>query len=73
MTWLNDSIMRRRGVAQGRTPDSHALTEAVQTIAQHAKRLKDIESRQTSARDDSRRAEGQLELIKDLLLRSERL
>ena len=30
MTWLNDSIMRRRGVAQGRTPDSHALTEALQ-------------------------------------------
>jgi hypothetical protein len=30
MDWLNDSIMRRRGVAQGRTPDTHALTEALQ-------------------------------------------
>ena len=30
MDWLNDSIMRQRGVAQGRTPDTHALTEALQ-------------------------------------------
>lgn len=30
MDWLKDSIMRRRGVAQGRTPDTHALTEALQ-------------------------------------------
>ena len=30
MDWLNDSIMRRRGVAQGRTPDTHAPTEALQ-------------------------------------------
>lgn len=28
MSCLNDSIMRWRGVAQGRTPDSAALTEA---------------------------------------------
>lgn len=30
MTWLDSSIMRRRGLAQGRTPDTHALTEARQ-------------------------------------------
>ena len=30
MTWLNDSIMRRRGLAQGRTPTLHHLTEAMQ-------------------------------------------
>jgi acetamidase/formamidase len=30
MSWLNTSIMRTRGVAQGRTPDTHALTEARQ-------------------------------------------
>jgi ornithine cyclodeaminase/alanine dehydrogenase-like protein (mu-crystallin family) len=30
MDWLNDSIMRQRGVAQGRKPDTHALTEALQ-------------------------------------------
>jgi hypothetical protein len=30
MNWLDTSIMRTRGVAQGRTPDTHALTEATQ-------------------------------------------
>jgi amidase len=30
MSWLNTSIMRTRGLAQGRTPDTHALTEARQ-------------------------------------------
>jgi amidase len=30
MTWLDTSIMRRRGVAQGRTPQTHQLTEALQ-------------------------------------------
>jgi len=30
MDWLNQSIMRTRGMAQGRTPDAHALTEAKQ-------------------------------------------
>ena len=30
MNWLNASIMRTRGVAQGRTAITHALTEAVQ-------------------------------------------
>ncbi|MCM0608582.1 MAG: acetamidase/formamidase family protein [Ideonella sp. WA131b] len=30
MSWLSTSIMRTRGVAQGRTPDTHALTEARQ-------------------------------------------
>jgi acetamidase/formamidase len=30
MSWLNTSIMRTRGVAQGRTPDTHELTEARQ-------------------------------------------
>lgn len=30
MSWLNASIMRTRGVAQGRTPATHALTEARQ-------------------------------------------
>ncbi len=30
MSWLNASIMRTRGVAQGRTAITHALTEAVQ-------------------------------------------
>ena len=29
MDWLNQSIMRQRGVAQGRSPDTHALTEAL--------------------------------------------
>ena len=53
--------------------DSRALTVAVQTIAQHAQRLKDIEAHQTRARDEFRRAEGQLDVIKDLLLRGERL
>lgn len=30
MGWPDDSIMRARGVAQGRTPATHALTEALQ-------------------------------------------
>ena len=30
MSWLDTSIMRTRGVAQGRTPDTHLLTEAKQ-------------------------------------------
>lgn len=30
MTWLDTSIMRTRGVAQGRPPDTHQLTEAKQ-------------------------------------------
>ena len=30
MNWLDDSIMRKRGRAQGRTPQTHALTEAIQ-------------------------------------------
>ena len=30
MQWLDHSIMRTRGVAQGRTPDTHLLTEARQ-------------------------------------------
>lgn len=30
MSWLNESIMRQRGVAQGRTPEMHSLTEAIQ-------------------------------------------
>lgn len=30
MDWLDTSIMRTRGVAQGRTPDTHELTEAKQ-------------------------------------------
>jgi acetamidase/formamidase len=30
LSWLNDSIMRRRGASQGRTPVTHSLTEAVQ-------------------------------------------
>jgi amidase len=30
MNWLNTSIMRQRGVAQGRAPDLHHLTEALQ-------------------------------------------
>jgi acetamidase/formamidase len=30
MHWLDTSIMRTRGVAQGRTPDTHLLTEARQ-------------------------------------------
>ena len=30
MTWLDTSIMRTRGVAQGRAPDLHQLTEAKQ-------------------------------------------
>ena len=30
MSWLDTSIMRTRGLAQGRTPDTHALTEARQ-------------------------------------------
>ncbi len=30
MNWLNSSIMRTRGVAQGRKPVTHALTEALQ-------------------------------------------
>lgn len=30
MSWLNGSIMRSRGVAQGRSPVTHALTEALQ-------------------------------------------
>jgi amidase len=30
MSWLDTSIMRKRGVAQGRTPDTHQLTEAKQ-------------------------------------------
>ena len=30
MDWLDQSIMRLRGVAQGRTPETHSLTEALQ-------------------------------------------
>ncbi len=30
MSWLDTSIMRTRGLAQGRTPDTHSLTEAKQ-------------------------------------------
>jgi acetamidase/formamidase len=30
MDWLDQSIMRLRGVAQGRTPQTHSLTEALQ-------------------------------------------
>lgn len=30
MSWINASIMRTRGVAQGRTPATHELTEALQ-------------------------------------------
>ena len=30
MSWMNASIMRTRGVAQGRTPVTHELTEALQ-------------------------------------------
>ena len=30
MSWLNASIMRTRGIAQGRTPVTHHLTEALQ-------------------------------------------
>ena len=30
MNWLNASIMRTRGLAQGRTPVTHQLTEAIQ-------------------------------------------
>jgi acetamidase/formamidase len=30
MNWLDTSIMRQRGVAQGRAPETHELTEAVQ-------------------------------------------
>ena len=30
MNWLDRSVMRTRGVAQGRTADTHALTEALQ-------------------------------------------
>ena len=30
MNWLDHSIMRTRGVAQGRVRDTHALTEAKQ-------------------------------------------
>ena len=30
MSWLTQSIMRTRGLAQGRTPVTHALTEALQ-------------------------------------------
>lgn len=29
MDWLDNSIMRQRGLAQGRTPETHALTEAL--------------------------------------------
>ena len=30
MSWLNASIMRTRGLAQGRAPVTHELTEALQ-------------------------------------------
>ncbi|MDP3827876.1 MAG: acetamidase/formamidase family protein, partial [Polaromonas sp.] len=30
MSWLNESIMRQRGVAQGRTSETYSLTEAIQ-------------------------------------------
>jgi amidase len=30
MDWLDQSIMRVRGLAQGRTPEVHSLTEALQ-------------------------------------------
>ena len=52
-------------------PDPQA--SATQTIADQAQRIKDLEFRQTLARDELRRSEGQLDLIKDLLLRGERL
>jgi amidase len=30
MSWLDGSIVRRRGVAQGRAPEAHSLSEAKQ-------------------------------------------
>lgn len=56
--------------------DNRARAEAAiaaQTIALQTERIKELEFRQTLARDELRRAEGQLDLIKDLLLRGERL
>lgn len=43
------------------------------TIARQTDRIKDLDLRQGLARDELRRSEGQLDLIKDLLLRGERL
>jgi len=42
-------------------------------MATQTARIKDLEFRQTLTRDELRRSEGQLDLIKDLLLRGDRL
>lgn len=61
---------------QAQATDTHARAEvavASQTITLQAERIKELEFRQILARDELRRSEGQLDLIKDLLLRGERL
>lgn len=44
-----------------------------QTITRQNDRIRQLEHRQSLARDELRRSEGQLDLIKDLLLRGDRL
>lgn len=44
-----------------------------QALARQADRIKELEFRQGQAREELRRFEGQMDLIKDLLLRGERL
>ena len=56
--------------------ETEAKTEAsltTDTLARQAERIRELEFRQTLARDELRRSEGQLDLIKDLLLRGDRL
>lgn len=53
--------------------DAVSALAASQTIARQSERIKDLEMRQNLAREELRRYEGQMDLIKDLLLRGDRL
>lgn len=53
--------------------DPRASAEQAHTVARLNDRIRQLEHRQGLARDELRRSEGQLDLIKDLLLRGDRL
>ena len=54
-------------------PTSPQSAQIAETAAKQVERIKELEFRRDLARDELRRSEGQLNLIKDLLLRGDRL
>ena len=71
MTWLNDSIMRRRGLAQGRTPTLHHLTEAMQgtfhyTIGPYSDPVLQVQPGDRIVVDTRDAFEGKVKTEKDL-------